>query len=64
MNNEQRAHDFAIMLTNFYLNNPNKINTDISFTIDFNKGLLDSPYELYKKIVNNVSKYFENDFKD
>ena len=64
MNNEQRAHDFAIMLTNFYLNNPNKINDDIGFTIDFDKGLLATPYELYNKIYSNVSKYIENDFKD
>ena len=64
MSNEQRAHDFAIMLTEFYLNNPDKAQGEIPHISPRENYLVDDPYCLYKYIYNKAAKYIDEDFKD
>lgn len=60
MPNEQRAHDISLAITNYYLDNPNKLK---DFNFDY-ENLIDTSYNLYLKIYNVIAKYVAEDFKN
>lgn len=64
MSNEQKAHDFAIMLTNYYLNNPEIVNEDFPFIYPRKTDVVYDPYCVYKHIYKDAIKYFDEDFKE
>lgn len=64
MSNEQKAHDFAIMLTNFYLNNPEVAQDEIPNITPRADNLVYDPYCIYKYVYNQAAKYFDEDFKE
>ena len=63
MSNEQKAHDFAIMLTNYYLNNPTSAQCEFPNLAPRTDNLVYDPYCVYKYIYNQSAKYFDEDFK-
>lgn len=64
MSNDQKAHDFAIMLTNYYLNNPKATQDEIANIYPRVDNLVYDPYSVYKYIYTNAIKYFDEDFKE
>lgn len=64
MTNDQRAHDLAIMITEFYLNHPEKAQGEISHVIPSNGNFVYDPYCLYKYAYNQTAKYVDEDFKE
>lgn len=64
MSNEQRAHDLAIMLTEFYLNNPDKAQGEIPNISPRENHLVDDPYSVYKYFYNKTAKYIDEDFNE
>ena len=64
MSNEQKAHDFAIMLTNYFLNNPEAAQNEIPYLTPRTDNLVYDPYCIYKYVYSQAAKYFDEDFKE
>lgn len=64
MNSEQRAHEFSLMLTEFYLKNPQCGTSEFPDLKLQEDNLVYTSYRLYKCIYQQAAKFFDEDFKE